>query len=240
MSQPASILVIDDEPHARALLQMTLGQEGYCCLRASTGMEGLRAAETSAPQLVILDLGLPDLSGVEVTRRIRERSAVPIIVVSASGREKDKISALDVGANDYVTKPFSAGEFLARVRVALRPTAPAVEGKPQTGTVTFGDLSVDFDTRRVTRGGRLVNLTPTEYKLLSVMIGAVGRVLTHQQILRQVWGPRYASEMNYLRVYMKRLRLKVEEEPMRPRYLRNELGVGYRFQPPDEARATVP
>jgi two-component system KDP operon response regulator KdpE len=233
VTEAASILVIDDEPHARALLQMTLGQEGYCCLRASTGLEGLRAAEASAPHLVILDLGLPDLNGVEVTRRIRERSAVPIIVVSASGQEKDKISALDVGANDYVTKPFSAGEFLARVRVALRPFAAVAEGTPQTGTSTFGDLSIDFDARRVARGGRLVRLTPTEYKLLCVLIGAVGRVLTHQQILRQVWGPRHASEMNYLRVYMKRLRLKVEDEPMRPRYLLNELGVGYRFQSPD-------
>ncbi|MGO9833440.1 MAG: response regulator [Polyangiaceae bacterium] len=228
-----SILVIDDEPHARALLQMTLGKEGYCCLFASTGLEGVRAAQSSEPHLVILDLGLPDLDGVEVARRIRENSAVPIIVVSASGKEKDKISALDVGANDYVTKPFSPGEFLARVRAALRALAATRKAQAQTGTVTFGDLSVDFDARRVTHGGRPVNLTCTEYRLLSVMIGTPGRVLTHQQILRQVWGPRHASEMNYLRVYMKRLRLKLEAEPTRPKYLVNELGVGYRFHVPD-------
>lgn len=233
MSAVTSILVIDDEPHARALLQMTLGHEGYCCLRASTGLEGIRAAQASEPHLVILDLGLPDLDGVEVTRRIREHSPVPIIVVSASRQEQDKISALDVGANDYVIKPFSPGEFLARVRVALRPLATTSVARAQTGTVTFGDLSVDFDARRVTRGGRLVSLTPTEYRLLSFLIGTPGRVLTHQQILRQVWGPRYASEMNYLRVYMKRLRLKIEPEPMRPKYLLNELGVGYRFRVPD-------
>jgi two-component system KDP operon response regulator KdpE len=233
VSAAVSILVIDDEPHARALLQMTLGQEGYCCLRASSGLEGVRVAQTSEPQLVILDLGLPDLDGVEVARRIREHSAVPIIVVSASGQEIHKISALDVGANDYVTKPFSAGELLARVRVALRPVAAAAQGKAQTGTVTFGDLTVDFGARRVTRGGRLVCLTPTEYRLLSVMLRVPEQVLTHQQILRQVWGPRYASEMNYLRVYMKRLRLKIEPVPMRPKYLVNELGVGYRFRVPD-------
>ncbi len=232
MSAAPAILVIDDEPHARALLQMTLGQEGYCCLRAATGMEGIRTAQLSEPNLVILDLGLPDLSGVEVARRIREASEVPIIVLSASGQERDKISALDGGANDYVTKPFSAGELLARVRVALRPVGSAGPTKPQTGVAAFGDLTIDYDSRRVTRGGRLISLTPTEYRLLTALLSEPGRVLTHSQILRKVWGPRYASEMNYLRVYMKRLRLKVEADPMRPTYLINELGVGYRFRVP--------
>jgi two-component system KDP operon response regulator KdpE len=226
-----SILVIDDEPHARALLQMTLGEEGYCCLRAATGMEGIRTAQSSEPNLVILDLGLPDLSGIEVARRIREVSAVPIIVLSASGQERDKILALDGGANDYVTKPFTAGELLARVRVALRPASGGYQ-KKQSGVVTFGDFSIDFDARRVTRGGRFISLTPTEYRLLTVLLSEPGRVLTHAQILRQVWGPRYTSEMNYLRVYMKRLRLKVEADPIRPAYLVNELGVGYRFRVP--------
>lgn len=232
MSTAPAILVIDDEPHARALLQMTLGQEGYCCLRAATGMEGIRTAQSSEPNLVILDLGLPDLSGIEVARRIREVSAVPIIVLSASGQERDKISALDVGANDYLTKPFSAGELLARVRVALRPIGGGGDPTKQSGVGAFGDLTIDYDTRRVTRGGRLVSLTPTEYRLLAVLLSEPGRVLTHAQILRQVWGPRYVSEMNYLRVYMKRLRLKIEADPMRPRYLVNELGVGYRFNIP--------
>ncbi|MDP9002967.1 MAG: response regulator transcription factor [Myxococcota bacterium] len=232
MTETASILVIDDEPHARALLQMTLGQAGYCCLRASTGIEGIRTAENSEPNLVILDLGLPDLSGVEVAKRIRERSAAPIIVLSASGQESDKISALDGGANDYVTKPFAVGEFLARVRAALRPASSSTAGKAPSGVLTFGDLSVDFDARRVTKRDRLVRLTPTEYRLLAVMLSEPGRLLTHQRILRQVWGPRCASDMNYLRVYMKRVRLKIEDEPLRPKYLVNETGVGYRFSVP--------
>jgi two-component system KDP operon response regulator KdpE len=232
MSGTASILVIDDEQHARALLQMTLGQNGYCCLRASTGMEGIRAAQTCQPSLVILDLGLPDVSGVEVTKRIRERSAVPIIVVSASDQEQDKISALDEGANDYVTKPFRPGELLARIRVALRSVGTAADEKPQTGVFALGELSVDFDARSVRRRGRLLSLTPTEFKLLAVLLSEPGRVLTHQQILKRVWGPRYTSAMNYLRVYMKRLRGKLEDDPMRPVYLMNELGVGYRFRLP--------
>ncbi|MGH7440314.1 MAG: response regulator transcription factor, partial [Polyangiaceae bacterium] len=183
-----SVLVIDDEPHARALLQMTLGNEGYCCLRASTGAEGIRTAQSSEPDLVILDLGLPDLSGIEVARAIRERSQVPIIVVSASGQEHDKISALDVGADDYVTKPYTAGELLARVRVALRRKGAGDRKKPRTGRVHFGDLVVDFDARRVTCKGRLAPLTPTEYRLLTVLVSEPGTVLTHQQILREVWG----------------------------------------------------
>ena len=211
---------------------MTLGQEGYCCLRASTGMEGIHTAETSAPNLVILDLGLPDLNGVEVTKRIRARSAVPIIVLSASGQESDKISALDGGANDYVTKPFAAGEFLARVRAALR-AVPSTTNTALTGVRTFGDISADFDARRVVKRNRIVPLTSTEYRLLAVMLREPGRVLTHQHILRQVWGPRYASEMNYLRVYMKRLRQKIEDDPMLPKYLLNEVGVGYRFCVPE-------
>ncbi len=169
---------------------------------------------------------------MEVAKRIRERSAAPIIVLSASGQESDKISALDGGANDYVTKPFAVGEFLARVRAALRPASSSTAGKAPSGVLTFGDLSVDFDARRVTKRDRLVRLTPTEYRLLAVMLSEPGRLLTHQRILRQVWGPRCASDMNYLRVYMKRVRLKIEDEPLRPKYLVNETGVGYRFSVP--------
>jgi two-component system KDP operon response regulator KdpE len=231
VSPSTFVLLIDDEPHARALLQLTLGQEGYGCLHAATGADGLRATWASDPSLVLLDLGLPDLDGVEVTRRIREKSAVPIIVVSARGQEGDKISALDSGANDYVTKPFSAGELLARVRAALRKTAK-VEGDRPSGTMEIGALRVDLDARLVTLSGREVRLTPIEYRLLAALAATPGRVLTHQQILRQVWGPRYVSEMNYLRVYMKKLRYKIEDEPARPKYLVNELGVGYRLRVP--------
>lgn len=229
MRASGCILVVEDEPHARTLLQVTLGPEGYCCVHAATGLDGIRAAYDYDPSIVLLDLGLPDLDGVEVTRRIREKSSVPIIVVSARGQETDKIAALDGGANDYVTKPFAAGELLARIRVALRSISSAEEGPP-TGSVTIGELSVDFDMRHVRIGGREVHLTPTEYSLLSVLVRSAGRVLTHKQILRQVWGPRHSADLNYLRVYMKKLRYKIEPEPAQPRYLVNELGIGYRFR----------
>jgi two-component system KDP operon response regulator KdpE len=230
MNEPV-ILVIEDEPHSRTLLQVTLRQEGYRCLQAPNGQSGLEAAIGRDPNVVLLDLGLPDIDGVEVTRRIRASSRVPIIVISARGREEDKIAALDEGANDYVTKPFVAGELLARIRVALR-TARESESSPKAGTITVGDLSVDFDLRRVTVGGREVHLTPTEYRLIGVMIRSAGRVLSHRQILRQVWGPFYDDQMGYLRVYMKKLRYKIEPEPAQPKYLVNEVGVGYRLRVP--------
>ncbi len=232
MSEPAAILVIEDQPQARILLQVTLGQEGYFCLHAATGIAGVAAAIEQEPSVVLLDLGLPDLDGVEVTRRIRDRSSVPIIVVSSRGHEMDKVHALDAGANDYVTKPFVAGELLARIRVALRNAVPADDAHP-AGVVATGDLTVDFDLRRVTIAGDEVHLTPIEYRLLALLVRSAGRVLTHQHILRQVWGPQYAGQMNYLRVYMKKLRYKIEREPARPRYLVNELGVGYRFRLPE-------
>jgi two-component system KDP operon response regulator KdpE len=239
VSKLAAVLIIEDEPHARMLLQVTLGHAGYYCLHAATARAGLNAIEEHEPNLVILDLGLPDFDGVEVTRRIRERSAVPIIVVSARDQEVSKIAALDGGANDYVTKPFAPGELLprvreeslARVRVAMRHAAPT-EVAPATGATTIGDLSVDFDRRLVTFLGAPVKLTPIEYRLLGAMVRSAGRVLTHREILRQVWGPQYANQVNYLRVYMKKLRYKIEPEPARPRYLLNELGVGYRFRAP--------
>jgi two-component system KDP operon response regulator KdpE len=232
VNEPAAILVIDDEANTRALLQWTLSQRGYQCLHASTGAEGLAASINCDPSVVLLDLGLPDLTGVEVTARIRERSSVPIIVVSANDQEAAKIAALDAGANDYVTKPFFAGELLARIRVAIRNLSPLDVGPP-TGTARVGDLHVDFDLRRVAVRDREIKLSPIEYRLLAVMVRSAGRVLTHQQILRRVWGPRYACQMNYLRVYMKKLRHKIEDEPSRPKYLVNELGVGYRFLRPE-------
>jgi two-component system KDP operon response regulator KdpE len=229
MSPAASILVVDDEPNEVALIQLILGEQGYSCFHAFSGTEGLRVARQNDPSLVILDLGLPDLTGVEVTRTLRKRSWVPILIVSARGLEQDKISALDGGANDYVTKPFAAGEFLARVRAMLRPRALA---PGPAGAVTFGDVTVDFETRRIDRGGRPIALTRTEYRLLEVLLAAPGEVLTHRQIIAQVWGPSGPVDASYVRVYMRRLRLKIEEDPVRPRYLLTELGVGYRFRAP--------
>jgi two-component system, OmpR family, KDP operon response regulator KdpE len=234
-----AILVIEDEPPTRALLQMTLKQHGYRCLQAATGAEGVEAALEASPSAVLLDLRLPDFDGAEVTRRIRARSTVPIIVISARDQESDKILALDGGANDYVTKPFGTGELLARIRAALRTSDASAEDL-DAGSVTIGDLSMDFDLRRVTVGGREVRLTPTEYRLLRLMIRSAGRVLTHRQILRAVWGPNYANEVQYLRVYMKKLRYKLESEPARPKYLVNEAGVGYRLRLPDGVDVSVP
>jgi two-component system KDP operon response regulator KdpE len=231
VTESAAVLVIEDESHARTLLQVTLRQEGYRCLLATNGASGVEAALGREPDLVLLDLGLPDLDGFEVTRRIRARSAVPIIVVSARDQHEEKIAALDEGANDYMTKPYVTGELLARMRVALR-TARAAGTPAGTGTITVGGLSVDFDLRRVTVDGAEVHLTPTEYRLIGTMIRAAGRVLSHRQILREVWGPQFDDQMGYLRVYMKKLRYKIEPEPAQPRYLVNEVGVGYRLRIP--------
>jgi two-component system KDP operon response regulator KdpE len=231
MSEPASVLIIEDEPHMRTLLHVTLKQEGYRCIQATNGEEGIAQALKGAPNVVLLDLGLPDVDGLDVTSRIREKSTVPIIVISARGQEEHKITALDTGANDYITKPFSTGELLARVRVALRSSPPPVE-ETETGTVRVGDLTIDFDMRRVTVGGVEIHLTPTEYRLLGLLMRSGGRVLTHRQILRQVWGAGYETQVQYLRVYMKKLRYKIESEPAQPKYLINEPGVGYRLRLP--------
>jgi two-component system, OmpR family, KDP operon response regulator KdpE len=231
MREPVVILVIEDDPQARSLLQSTLTRGGYQCLHADTGAAGVAAAINHRPRLVLLDLGLPDLDGVEVTRKIREYEDTPIIVISARDREADKVAALDEGANDYLTKPFMPGELLARIRVALRmPTQP---GQPLGHRLTAGDLAVDFDHRRVTVGEKEVHLTPIEFRLLSLLMRSAGRVLTHRSILRQVWGPPCASQLNYLRVYMKKLRDKIEAEPAQPKYLLSEPGIGYRFRIPD-------
>lgn len=230
MAEPATILVIEDEPHMRTLLGVTLKQHGYLCTHASTGKEGINAVQKCSPDVVLLDLGLPDLDGVEVTTRIRQKSSVPIIVISARGREEDKIAALDGGANDYVMKPFGTGELLARIRVAVRDFPRPEES--DRGVVRIGDLVVDFDMRQVTIAGAEVHLTPTEYRLLAVMIRSAGRVVTHRRILRDVWGPGSEMQGHYLRVYMKQLRYKIEPEPAQPKYLINEPGVGYRLRMP--------
>jgi two-component system KDP operon response regulator KdpE len=208
-------------------LRTTLGAHGYRLAEAVTGQQALLEATTRPPDLILLDLGLPDLDGVEVARRLREWSSTPIIVLSARGREGDKIQALDAGADDYLTKPFGAGELLARMRVALRNAARGAAGEV---VFSAGDLVVDVSARRVSVSGRDVHLTPTQYKLLTQLVKHAGKVVTHRQLLREVWGPGSVEHSHYLRVYMGQLRHKLEKDPARPRYLETETGVGYRLR----------
>jgi two-component system, OmpR family, KDP operon response regulator KdpE len=223
------VLVVEDEAQVMRFLRATLGAHGYRLAEASSGQQGLLQATTRSPDIILLDLGLPDLDGVEVTRRLREWSTTPIIVVSARGREGDKIQALDAGADDYLTKPFGAGELLARMRVALRNAA---RGGSSQGETVFrtGDLAVDVAARRVSVGGREVHLTRTQYKLLTTLVKNAGKVVTHRHLLREVWGPGSVEHSHYLRVYMGQLRHKLEKDPARPRYLETETGVGYRLR----------
>lgn len=227
MSCEATILVIDDEPQVLRSLRSGLTARGYAVETAVDGAQALIAAADRAPDLLVLDLGLPDMDGVEVCRRLREWSGVPIIVLSAREREPDKIAALDAGADDYLTKPFGMGELLARVRVALRRAAGARTDEPVFRT---GGLTVDFAKRRVEREGQEIHLTPKEYDLLRYLARHAGKVITQRQLLQAVWGPDYGDEGHYLRVHMSTLRRKVEPEPARPRYLITEPGVGYRLQ----------
>jgi two-component system KDP operon response regulator KdpE len=222
------LLVVEDEPQMMRFLRATLPNQGYRMLEAATGQQALVEAATRAPDLVLLDLGLPDLDGIEVTRRLREWSATPIIVISARGREHDKVEALDAGADDYLTKPFGTGELLARIRVALRNAARA--GAAAEPVFQVGTLRVDLGTRRVTVGERDVHLTRTEYRLLVTLVKHAGKVVTHRQLLREVWGPGAVDQSHYVRVYMGQLRQKLEDDPARPRYLVTETGVGYRLK----------
>lgn len=222
------VLLIEDEPPIRRFLRPTLTSQGYRLVEAETGEDGLLQAATRQPDLVILDLGLPDLDGLEVIRRLREWTAVPIIVLSARGSDSDKVAALDAGADDYVAKPFAVGELLARARVALRHAASA--GREGTeSTFALGDLRVDLLRRRVFVSDVEIRLTPIEYRLLAVLIRHAGKVLTHRQLLQEVWGPAQVEQTHYLRVYMANLRRKLEADPARPRFLRTEPGVGYRL-----------
>jgi len=232
MDRVPRLLIIEDEVAIRRFLRAGLG-DGYELIEAESGEEGVRKAAKSNPDLVLLDLGLPDIDGLEVTRRIREWSQVPIIVLSARGQDEDKITALDHGANDYLTKPFSMGELLARVRVALRPTLGSDNEDENSGEVTAGPIKIDFSTRQVSLNGKDVHLTPLEYKLLVALIQNAGKVLTHKQLLTKVWGPAYSKETHYLRVFMKELRHKLEQDPARPQFLTTEPGVGYRFRLPE-------
>ena len=223
------ILLIEDEPPMRRFLRVILKGDGYRLVEAEGGEEGLIRAAGINPDLVLLDLGLPDLDGLEVTQRLREWSDVPIIVISARDQEEDKVRTLDAGADDYLTKPFGAGELLARIRVALRHRAMKAAGQ-QPSVFIAGDLRVDFLKRQVFLSDRPVHLTPIEYKLLTVLIQNAGKVITHRQLLKEVWGPPYINETQYLRVYMTQLRHKLEADPTRPQFLINEPGVGYRLK----------
>ena len=227
MPEP-SIVLIEDEIPIRRFLRVTLTGEGYRLFEAGTGADGLVEVASRQPDVIIVDLGLPDMDGLEVIRRLREWSAVPIIVLSARGQERDKVTALDAGADDYIGKPFGAGELLARVRVALRHAAGAAR-EGEEAPFTTGDLRVDRLHRRVFVGESEVRLTPIEYRLLATLVKHAGKVLTHQQLLNEVWGPGHTEQAHYLRVYMGHLRHKLEAEPARPRYLLTEPGVGYRL-----------
>lgn len=225
---PALVLVIEDDRSMRRLLKAALENNGYRLIEAENGEEGLRQAATRTPDLVLLDLGLPDLDGLEVTRRLREWSAVPIIVLTARGQEADKIRTLDAGADDYVTKPFAVEELLARIRVSERHAAQRGEGR-EASELRVDSLAIDFVRRRVTVDEREVHLTPIEYRLLTALAQYQGRILTHEQLLKKVWGPGYTQQHHYVRVYMAQLRHKIERDPSRPRLLLSEPGVGYRL-----------
>lgn len=223
------ILLIEDEPQMSRFLRITLQGHGYRLIDAMTGAEGLIQAATRNPDVVLLDLGLPDMDGIDVTKRLREWSLVPVIVISAREQEDDKVKALDAGADDYLTKPFGAGELLARIRVALRHLSLQQAGSEEPVFI-LANLKVDFSKRQVFLDGKEVHVTPIEYKLLAILIRHAGKVITHRQLLKEVWGPAYADQNHYLRIYMGQLRHKLETDPARPRFFINEPGVGYRLR----------
>jgi two-component system KDP operon response regulator KdpE len=226
----ATILVIEDEPQVRKFLRTSLPQHGYRMLEAETAAQGTTLAERESPDVVLLDLGLPDADGVDVTRKLRGWLRAPIIVISARGREQDKIDALDAGADDYLTKPFGLGELMARIRVAIRHQDGAAPPAPPVTKI--GDITLDREKRLVLRGETEIHLTKTQYKLLDYLMKNAGRILTHRQILKEVWGSGYAGQTPYLRVFMGQLRQKIEEDAARPTYVVTETGIGYRFRAP--------
>ena len=229
MNSDPLVLVIDDEVPIRRLIRTSLLAHNYRYLEADQGRQALELAASHNPDLVLLDLGLPDIDGLEVTSELRTWTQVPIIVISAQGQEDDKVRALDTGADDYLTKPFGSRELLARIRAALRHSRRDANGK-YVSDVTVGDLHIDIARRNVSVAGRDIRLTPNQFKLLSILAKHAGKVLTHRQLLLETWGQAHASESHYLRVYMGQLRNKLEEDPARPQYLVTEHGVGYRLR----------
>jgi len=227
MNNSATIIVIEDETQIRRFLRTSLTSEGYQVIEAENGKQGLTEAATRKPDMIILDLGLPDMDGVEVVKELRTWSSVPIVILSARTQESDKISALDAGADDYLVKPFGIGELLARIRVALRHMPTTADG--EEGVFSVDELNVDMIHRKITVSGQEVHLTPIEYRLLTVLVKHAGKVLTHQMLLKEVWGPNYVERAHYLRIYMGNLRHKLEKDPARPRFLLTEVGVGYRL-----------
>ncbi len=227
------VLVVEDEPQMRRLLRSSLASHGYRLVEATTAREGLALAASDGPELILLDLGLPDGDGIELTQKLREWSATPILVLSARGREDDKVAALDAGADDYLTKPFGMNELLARMRVALRHAGGA--GASADQVIELGSLRIDLGRREVKKAGVEIHLTPTEYKLLALLARNAGKVLTHRHILKEVWGPSFATQTHNVRVHMAELRKKIEDDPARPQLLVTEPGVGYRMRdvPPD-------
>lgn len=234
MTRPAQILLVDDEVSIQRAMAPLLRSQGYSVTVAANGRAALQAFERERPDLVILDLGLPDMDGAEVCRQVRERADTPILILSARGAEKDKVAALDQGADDYVTKPFGSEELMARVRAAIRRSF----GREATlhGQLTRGDLTIDFDRRRVQRAELDIRLTPKEFELLTLLLTNAGRVLTHKSILKAIWGAHGADQPEHLRVLVGQLRKKIEPDPANPRYLLTEPWVGYRFA--DEPDAT--
>ena len=221
----ARVLVVDDETQILKLLRVALAGHGYQVLEAVTGQEGLRLAAVHRPDVIILDLGLPDIDGLEIVTRLRDWSTVPVIVLSAREQENDKIVALDTGADDYLTKPFGMGELLARIRAALRHAS----GAGNEPVLTFDDLTIDLSHRRVSVTGVEVKLTPIEYDIIKNLAVHAGKVLTHRLLLRTIWGPSYENDTHYIRVYIGQLRRKIEANPSRPRHIITEPGVGYRL-----------
>jgi two-component system KDP operon response regulator KdpE len=232
MPETGTVLIIEDELPIRRFLKPSLQSRGFKVLEAVTGEEGLAMASSHNPDLILLDLGLPDLDGLEVLRRLREWSVIPIIILTARGKEKDKIAGLDAGADDYLTKPFDMGELLARVRVALRHAERVKAGGKQEPLFETPDFKVDLSARLVSVRGKEVHLTPNEYDLLAVLIRHAGKVVTQKQILQEVWGPGGSQQVQYLRIYVYQLRQKIEADPDRPRYILTESGVGYRLKTP--------
>ena len=226
MNARDAVLVVEDEPQIRRFVRAALEENDYRVGEAATGREALALAARDPPALVLLDLGLPDRDGLDVIRELRLWSKVPIVILSARSAETEKVAALDAGADDYLTKPFGIAELLARVRAVARRGAPSPADAP---VVTFGDLRIDHLRHAVERNGEPVHLTPLEYRLLALLVGSDGRILTHRQILRELWGPESVESHPYLRVYVGNLRRKLEADPARPRHILTETGVGYRF-----------